>query len=267
VSSADENYAREVMQLFTIGLLKLNDDGSVVVDSSGAQVEVYTNEDIESFARAWTGFDRTRVRGNIEEGSTSANRVDPMQIIADYRDAFPKSGLGGASFIGDGYPLCQDLPSMAFLKSGARYRLLGGSSAPELMKDPSYFTRDVTYNFTRAELDPSSQLYQRLYNGVSYEMNVVLDSDLTCVGIECQVDTFRVVKVGSVYYEYIQRPCVQLAFYNDGKQIQLYENTRQGQMCNVRQSFSPTRPICMLPRREVPRSSRSHRGTRNRIFL
>lgn len=51
-------------------------------DSNGKPVEVYTNADIESFARAWTGFDRTAARGNIEEASTGStgNRVDPMQV-------------------------------------------------------------------------------------------------------------------------------------------------------------------------------------------
>ena len=117
------------MQLFTIGLVKLNDDGTTVKDTEGKDIEVYSNEDIESFARAWTGFDRTAPRGNIEEASLfpTGNRVDPMQIIAEYRDVFPKSSLNGG-FIGDGYILCEDLPDKSFLKRGAKFRLLGGSS-------------------------------------------------------------------------------------------------------------------------------------------
>ena len=52
ISSADENYAREVMQLFSIGPITLNDDGRPVIDpDSGNPLETYTNEDIESFAR------------------------------------------------------------------------------------------------------------------------------------------------------------------------------------------------------------------------
>jgi hypothetical protein len=49
-----------------------------------------------------------------------------MQIVADYRNAFPKSGLDG-TFIGDRYILCEDLPSASFLKKGAKYCLLGGT--------------------------------------------------------------------------------------------------------------------------------------------
>ena len=54
---ADENYAREVMQLFTIGTTMLNMDGSQIIDpvTGGAQL-TYTNEHIMSFARAWVSF-------------------------------------------------------------------------------------------------------------------------------------------------------------------------------------------------------------------
>lgn len=127
--------------------------------------------------------------------------------------------------------LCEDLPDKSFLKKGAKYRLLGGTSAPELIKDPSYFSRDGIYNISRFEPDVTSQLYQRLLNGGAYEMNVELENDLICFGIECMVDTLRVVKIGSVYYEYIPQPCVQLAFFNQGKQLQARDNWRQGQMC------------------------------------
>ena len=152
-----------------------------------------------------------------------------MLIVPDWRDPFPKSNLNNG-FVGDSYMLCTDLPNQSFLKRGARYRLLGGSSSPELMKDPIYFATDTT-TILRAELSPSSALYQRLYNGGNFELNVELENDLSCNGIECNVDTLRVVKVGSMYFEFVQRPCVQLAFYDKGKQIQLRDNYRYGQMC------------------------------------
>jgi len=91
----------------TVGLIVLNDDGTPVLDpTTGNPLETYTNEDIESLSRAWTGFDRTAVRGNYEEfyAGTADNRLDPMQIVADYRDPFPKSNFDGG-FIGDGYLL------------------------------------------------------------------------------------------------------------------------------------------------------------------
>ncbi len=54
----DENYGREVMQLFTIGLYKLNLDGTVATDSAtGKKLETYTQDDVTNIARVFTGYD------------------------------------------------------------------------------------------------------------------------------------------------------------------------------------------------------------------
>ncbi len=55
VQFADENYAREIMQLFSIGLVKLNIDGTEELDSNGNTIATYTNDDITEYARVWTG--------------------------------------------------------------------------------------------------------------------------------------------------------------------------------------------------------------------
>jgi hypothetical protein len=52
----DENYAREVMQLFSIGLYVLNDDGTIVPDSQGAPTATYDNDDIREYAKVFTGL-------------------------------------------------------------------------------------------------------------------------------------------------------------------------------------------------------------------
>jgi uncharacterized protein (DUF1800 family) len=53
----DENYAREVMQLFTIGLYELNNDGAPKTDLFGNKTETYTQSDISNLARVFTGYD------------------------------------------------------------------------------------------------------------------------------------------------------------------------------------------------------------------
>ena len=52
----DENYAREVMQLFTIGLRQLNLDGTEKVDGAGKQIDTYTQDDVTNLARVFTGW-------------------------------------------------------------------------------------------------------------------------------------------------------------------------------------------------------------------
>merc|ERR1712232_2406 len=60
----DENFAREIMQLFSIGLYKLNMDGTAMLDDNGEFIENYGNDDLMSFSRAWTGLERQQIRGN-----------------------------------------------------------------------------------------------------------------------------------------------------------------------------------------------------------
>jgi uncharacterized protein (DUF1800 family) len=52
----DENYAREVMQLFTIGLWQLKDDGTLQLDSTGKPIPTYSNTDVKGMAAVFTGY-------------------------------------------------------------------------------------------------------------------------------------------------------------------------------------------------------------------
>lgn len=55
----DENYAREIIQLFTIGLYSLEIDGSPKLDEDGNLIENYTNDDVFQMARVFTGLTRS----------------------------------------------------------------------------------------------------------------------------------------------------------------------------------------------------------------
>jgi uncharacterized protein (DUF1800 family) len=55
-SVPDENYARELMQLFTLGLSQLNMDGTVKTGSDGAPIDTYSQADITQLARVFTGL-------------------------------------------------------------------------------------------------------------------------------------------------------------------------------------------------------------------
>jgi len=70
------------MQLFTIGVHKLHPNGSTILDESSAPVPAYTNDNIMSFARVFTGFQQQDLRGNIEVGNRAVfNSIDPMKIL------------------------------------------------------------------------------------------------------------------------------------------------------------------------------------------
>ena len=57
----DENYAREIMQLFTFGLVHLNQDGSVILDGNNQPIPTYDNNTITELARVFTGLGHSRV--------------------------------------------------------------------------------------------------------------------------------------------------------------------------------------------------------------
>ena len=59
----DENYAREVMQLFTIGLLQLNIDGTPKMGANGIPLETFTQSDVSNLARVFTGYESDNTEG------------------------------------------------------------------------------------------------------------------------------------------------------------------------------------------------------------
>lgn len=84
----DENYAREIMQLFTIGLVELNSDGS---PKPGAP-ETYTIEDIMGLARVFTGLSE---RGGWGRGEAAVNGFySPLVTYPEFHSTQEKSFLG-----------------------------------------------------------------------------------------------------------------------------------------------------------------------------
>ena len=70
----DENYAREVMQLFTIGLQQLNLDGTLV-KVNGAPVETFTQSDVSNLARVFTGYQADETEGFFQSVVPPTYRV------------------------------------------------------------------------------------------------------------------------------------------------------------------------------------------------
>ncbi len=101
----DENYAREIMQLFTIGLVELNMDGTPVLDGNGDPIETYTNADITGLAKVFTGL--ATQCADFDDGSLCEEEDDyvPEQAFAQRMQAFTQfhSNLE-KSFLGNTIP-------------------------------------------------------------------------------------------------------------------------------------------------------------------
>lgn len=110
VTAPDENYAREVMQLFSIGLVMLNPDGSLQLDENGEPVPTYNNGDITEMARVFTGWSFSKKIGSRNSGFPTENNNSfsyyggpryfeapweyPMKNFNSYHDTQPKNVLG-----------------------------------------------------------------------------------------------------------------------------------------------------------------------------
>ncbi len=89
----DENFSREIMQLFTIGLWELNPDGTRKLDASGEPIPTYSNDDITELARVFTGlaFGGT----NMNFGLHPRDFTKPMKMWDQHHDTGAKTLLGG----------------------------------------------------------------------------------------------------------------------------------------------------------------------------
>jgi uncharacterized protein (DUF1800 family) len=139
----DENYAREVMQLFTIGLWKLNPDGTQQLDGSGNPIPTYSNTDVMGIAKVFTGFS-WNMNGNTSD-----------QAWSGY----------GAVYVGPGYG--QDLLPMATYPNhhSTDEKDFIGTTIPAGSLDPSADLKvalDALFNHPNLPPFVCKQLIQRL---------------------------------------------------------------------------------------------------------
>jgi uncharacterized protein (DUF1800 family) len=105
----NENYAREVLQLFSIGLVKLNIDGTQQLDAQNKPIPSYDESVVQGFAKAFTGWTYPNASAwnkadeNVPEAWTS-----PMKPFASRHSQGPKKVLDGVT-IADGQTIQKDM--------------------------------------------------------------------------------------------------------------------------------------------------------------
>lgn len=100
----DENYAREIMQLFSIGLYELNQDGSRKKDVQGNDIPTYGQDEIKEMAKIWTGLGIADVIPNMYDeepyfgiGIYTADMTVPMKMYDEYHEPGEKHLVGGVT--------------------------------------------------------------------------------------------------------------------------------------------------------------------------
>ncbi len=89
----DENYAREVMQLFSIGLFELERDGTLLEDANGDPIPTYDNADITEFAKVFTGLGLQGPGASF--GGYPGDRTLPMVMYESHHEPGVKKLLNG----------------------------------------------------------------------------------------------------------------------------------------------------------------------------
>ena len=186
----DENYARELMQLFTIGLYQLNPDGTQVL-SGGAPVASYTQADVSQGARVWTGYTYANA-----DNTTPARMRLPMVINNATRETGATTLLNGAITI----PAGTDGPTTRKI---ALDGLFNHANLPPFI-GRQLIQRLVTSNPSAAYVQRVANVFANNGSGVRGDMKAVIRAILT--DAEARDDS----QVGSTSFGKLREPILRL---------------------------------------------------------
>jgi uncharacterized protein (DUF1800 family) len=162
-AAPDENYARELMQLFTIGLYKLNMDGSLQL-SGGNPIETYTQSDVSQLARVFTGLSLDSA------DSTTPDRLRrPLVMNASIHET------GASTFLGATVPAGTE--GMAAIKIALDTIFAHPNVAPFVSKQ--LIQRLVTSNPSAAYIGRVAAVFANNGSGVRGDLAAVVRAILT----------------------------------------------------------------------------------------
>jgi len=91
----NENYAREILQLFSVGLVRLNADGTLQTDASGNSIPTYSQDTIQNYAAVFTGWTYPTAPGKTKQLYNPQYWIGPMESADSDHDQNPKTILDG----------------------------------------------------------------------------------------------------------------------------------------------------------------------------
>lgn len=124
----DENFAREIMQLFTIGLHELETDGSLKRDASGRPIETYGNADVMALAKVFTGYgwafpDNQLTDVNFRDGQPDYRQANDKKIDLQRMKIYPGQHSTAAKSLFAGKSWAVTIPADASASADLRIAL------------------------------------------------------------------------------------------------------------------------------------------------
>jgi len=169
-TAANENYARELMQLFTLGLNQLNPDGSLVLDQNHAPVPTYDPAVVPSLAKVVTGWTYPVTPGAVAKANNPAYYIGQMYAVEADHDTSAKTIFGNIN-IPAGQSAEQDLESL--LDALMAQPTMAPFVSEQLIQHM------VTSNPSPAYIQRISKVFTNDGNGVTGDMKAVITAILT----------------------------------------------------------------------------------------
>ena len=191
----NENYAREVMQLFTIGLYKLNPDGSQQLDVNGQPIPTYDQDVVEGYAHIFTGWYWAQT-GTPTWNYVTSNYRSPMMPFPEHHDTAAKILLNGTTTVA-GQTQAADLAQA--LDVLFNHPNVGPFIARQLIQ------RLVTSNPTPGYIQRIANVFANNGKGVRGDMKAVVQSILL------DAEARDATTAAAVGYGHEREPVIRLA--------------------------------------------------------
>ena len=240
----DENYAREVMQLFSIGLLQLNADGTAKTDSAGVPLETYTHDDIVGLAKVFTGWswyagpnltDRTSSR--FGGGTPNAERDwQPMQAYNRYTANTDYHSISAKNFLGVSIPAQTTPDPEGDLKTALDTLFNHPNTGPYICR--LLIQRLVTSNPSAAYVGRVAARFKDNGSGVRGDLKAVI----TAVLMDAEARTYSAADPG---YGKLREPVLRLTSF-----MRAFKSTStSGRFLGIDNTDDPTTRLGQTPMR------------------
>ncbi|MDP9120525.1 MAG: DUF1800 family protein [Acidobacteriota bacterium] len=196
-TNPNENYAREVLQLFSIGLYKLYPDGSLVLDATGLPVPTYSQDVVKGFAQVFTGW--TYAGGDHSDPNNFYNVTENWRVPME---AWPEHHSPGAKLLLNGTSLPAGQTPQQDLEQALDLVFNHPNVGPFLCRQ--LIERLVTSNPSRGYVYRCAQAFANNGQGVRGDMQAVVSAIL--LDYEARSTTL-VDKAG---YGHLREPVVRL---------------------------------------------------------